>query len=283
MRPEQYDPDLPDYPASLLPFAEHPDYLEAPDETKRLVLTLAWLSWNERVIAAEEFVANPTFEMLAHGVFPGVETPEARETIQQSHIDEVWHTYMHMIAMRRTREARELDSEPTYPHAITNRVLYAMESEASERWERDLLYLLWTAVGEISITTFLDLVAGDTTVQPRHALIARLHSRDEAAHGPVLFEVMQGVYAKLNRKQQELFVRALPKGIVAFGSEDWELWPLILESAGMAKAKEIVAYCRTLPGNALLVTDFTPVRRLVQELEIAEEVEFDFVTNQMTA
>src|SRR5215467_3335271 len=134
MRPEQYDPDLPDYPASLLPFAEHPDYLEAPDETKRLVLTLAWLSWNERVIAAEEFVANPTFEMLAHGVFPGVETPEARETIQQSHIDEVWHTYMHMIAMRRTREARELDSEPTYPHAITNRVLYAMESEASERW-----------------------------------------------------------------------------------------------------------------------------------------------------
>ncbi|MFL5909463.1 MAG: hypothetical protein ACJ768_02675, partial [Gaiellaceae bacterium] len=67
--PEAYDPELADYPESLLPFAEHPAFLGASPEQREQVNTLAWLGYNTRVIAAEEHVANPTFEKLAHGVF----------------------------------------------------------------------------------------------------------------------------------------------------------------------------------------------------------------------
>ncbi|MFI6325557.1 diiron oxygenase [Nonomuraea sp. NPDC050556] len=281
--PGPYDPELMDYPTGLLPFAEHPDYLAATPEQQLQVNTLAWLAYNERVIAAEEYVANPTFEKLAHGVFPGCDRFEAKETIQQSHVDEVWHTYMHMLAMRRTREARRTTAEPDkYGHPVTNRRLYALAAEAGEQWERDLLYLLWTAVGEISINKFLDLVAGDDTIQPMHALVARLHARDEAAHGPVMFEVMKDVFVHLDAKQRDLLARTIPDAILAFGAEDYDLWLEILRFAGFARAKEIVEDSRSLPGNDLIVTDFGPIRRLARELEIEDRVAFDFATNQRT-
>ncbi|MFF5204984.1 diiron oxygenase [Streptosporangium sp. NPDC000396] len=281
LNPGAYDPGLLDYPAGLLPFGEHPDFLAASDEQRSQVNTLAWLAYNERVIAAEEYVANPTFEMLAHGVFPGVERFEAKEAIQQSHVDEVWHTYMHMLAMQRTRQARGIVAEPaTYEHPVTNRRLYALTAETSERWERDLLYLLWTAVGEISINKFLDLVAGDRTIQPMHALITRLHARDENAHGPVMFEVLKDVYASLDRKQRDLLVRTLPDAILAFGAEDYGLWLEILRFVGIPRARQIVEDSRSLPGSDLLVTDFLPIQRLARELEIEHLVDFDFSTNQ---
>ena len=283
LEPGPYDENLLDYPVGLLPFGQHPEFLAASDEQRLQVNTLAWLAYNERVIAAEEHVANPTFEKLAHGVFPGVDGFDAREAIQQSHVDEVWHTYMHMLGMQRTREARGLTADPeTYFHPVTNRTLYGLAARASEQWERDLLYLLWTAVGEISINKFLDLVAGDESIQPMHALIARLHARDEAAHGPVLFELMKQVFVQLNREQQALFARTLPDAIIAFGAEDYELWLEILRFAGITRARDIVEEVRGLPGNDLIVTDFGPVRRLAAELEIEHLVEFDFTTNQRT-
>jgi hypothetical protein len=279
--PEAYDPGLADYPESLLPFAGHPAFLGAPPEQRQRVNTLAWLAYNARVIAAEEHVANPTFAKLAHGVFPGLDRFEVKEAVQQSHIDEVWHTYMHMLAMERTRNVRRLEAEPTgYGHPVTNRTLYGLADEAGEQWKRDLLYLLWTAVGEISINTFLDLVAADRTIQPMHALVTRLHARDEAAHGPIMFAVMRDVFARLNKEQREFLVRLLPDAIVAFAAEDYAMWLDLLTFAGVGQAAEIVADCRARPGPDLMVTDFGPVHRLVRELEIEHLVDFDFAAYQ---
>jgi hypothetical protein len=277
--PEEYQAEVLDYPESLMPFAAHPLFLDAPAEQRRLVNTLAWLAYNKRVIAAEEFVANPTFEKLAHGVFPGVESFAAKEAIQQSHVDEVWHTYMHMLAMQRSKEARRITAEPDYVQPVTNRRLFELTAQTSERWEADVLYLLWTAVGEISINAFLDLLAADKTIQPMHTLIARLHARDEAAHGPVLAELMRRIFPKFNAAQRELFIRLLPDAIVAFGAEDYELWPQILRFSGIAKAEEIIEDTRRQPGADLMLTDFATIHRLVADLGIEDAVDFDFGTN----
>jgi hypothetical protein len=274
--PGDYDHELLDYPPALMPFAEHPDFRAAPEDRRRLVNTLGWLAYNERVIAAEEFVVNPTFERLGHGTFPGVDRWEVKEIVRQSHIDEVWHTYMHMLALRRTREARGITAEPDCPQPVTNRLLHARVGTADEPWQADLLYLLWTTVGEVSVNAFLDLMGGDTTVQPMHALIARLHARDEAAHGPVLVEIMKDVFVHLDRRHQDYFVRHLPAGITAFCAEDYDWWRQILQFAGVRGARDIVEDSRRRAGADLLVTDFSGVRRLCRELGIEERVEFDF-------
>lgn len=279
MTPEPDDPNVTDYPVHLIPFAEHPRFLDAPDESRQLVNTLAWQAYNARVIAAEEYVANPTFEMLTHGVFPGVDRYEAKEAVQQSHIDEVWHTYMHMTAMQRTKEARNLTTQPDYSHPVTNRRLFELVAERSEKWERDMLFLVWTVVGELHINNFLELLARDRTIQPMHSLVARLHARDEAAHGPIVAEVMKDIFVHLDKGQREIFVRTLPDAIRALGAQDYEIWSDILRFVGVPGAVEIINDTRRLPGTEMMLADFSTVERLVRDLDIEDQVDYDFTGN----
>ncbi len=274
--PQEYDPELPDYPERLLPFAEHPLYLAASPQARQRVLTLAWLVYNERVIAAEEHVANPTFAMIMHGVFPGADGVHTKRAVQQTHVDEVWHTYMHMVAMQRTREVRQVTEEPEYPHTVTFRRLLKAEAQASERWERDLLKLVWTTVSEISVNAYLELLSRDETVQPLHSLVPRLHARDESAHSSVMVEVAKGLYTHMNAEQRRFFVAALPRALHAFVEQDFAVWPGILRHAGVERADEIVADCRAQAGGGLLVRDFSGIRRIVREMDLTDQVDFDF-------
>lgn len=276
--PEEYDESLPDYPVRLLPFAEHPLFLAADPVQRQKVITMAWLVYNERVIAAEEYVANPTFAMIMHGAFPGADGLHLKRAVQQTHVDEVWHTYMHMVAMQRTREIREVTSEPHYPHTVTYRKLLEAEAQVSESWERDLLKLVWTTVSEISVNAYLELLSRDETVQPLHALVPRLHARDESAHSSVMVEVAKALYVHMNKEQRGLFADTLPKALHAFVAQDFEVWPGILRHAGIEHADEIVADCRAQAGTGLLVRDFSGIRRIVREMELEDRVEFDFGT-----
>jgi hypothetical protein len=266
--PGEYDPEVPDYPVRFLPFADHPRFVEATPEQRELVLTLAWLIYNERVVTAEEYVANPTFAKIAHGVFPGADRFEIKQTVQQAHVDETWHTYMHMLAMQRTRQLRAVEAEPDYPHAVTYRVLLEEHGRCDEAWERDLLSFVWTAVSEISVNAYLELLSRDTEIQPMHSLVTRLHSRDESAHGPVMVEVSKAVYTNLDRRGRDAFARAIPRALQAFVTQDFAVWPGVLRRAGFADADTIVEECRTVPSSGLLVRDFSGVERLIRELDL---------------
>jgi hypothetical protein len=266
--PPAHDPSVPDYPERFLPFAEHPDFLAAPFERRQVVLTYAWLMYNARVVTAEERIANPTFAKIVHGVFRGGERFDVKQAVQQAHVDETWHTYMHMMAMHHTREVRALGPEPDYPHAVTYRRLVAEQEKVTDAWHRDLLALAWTTVTEVSVNAYLELLSRDTTIQPRHALVARLHARDEAAHGSVMVEVTRELYAHLDPAHRRVFAAALPKAVLAFAAHDYRAWPHLLRHVGIARADDIVEDCRRNPGNSLLVRDFSGVRRLARERDI---------------
>lgn len=272
---DEYDPSIPDYPARFLPFEEHPDFLDASPEQRAHVLTLAWLVYNERVVTAEEYVANPTFAKIVHGVFPGAEKFSVKQVVQQAHIDETWHTYMHMIAMQRTRELRAVTSEPDYPHTVTFRELLKAQADASSEWERDLLALVWTTVSEISVNAYLELLSRDKEIQPLHSLVTRLHARDESAHGPVMIEVAKQVFAHFDARQREMFRRAVPKALGAFVVQDYRVWPLILRDAGFGKAVDIVEDSKSVKGNNLLVRDFSGVKRLIREMDLDVDIDLD--------
>lgn len=265
-------PEIPDYPTRFLPFAEHPDYVDASDRQKQDVLTMGWLVYNERVVTAEEEVANPTFARIVHGKYPGASDPAAAEAIQQAHVDETWHTYMHMLALRRTREVRRLDDEPDYPTTVTHRSMLEAQAECDEQWQRDLLALVWTAVSEISVNAYLELLSRDEAIQPMHSLVTRLHARDESAHGPVMVEVCKKIYAEMNAEQRAMFARAVPMALHAFVVQDFAVWPLILRAAGFGNAEDIVEDSRRVPGNSLLVRDFSGVEKLIRAMNLDVEI-----------
>ncbi|GAA4013679.1 hypothetical protein GCM10022384_67470 [Streptomyces marokkonensis] len=275
-QPDAYQEGLPDYPVRLLPFAEHPDFLAASPEQREQVLTSAWIAYNERVIAAEEKVANPTFARIVHGVFPGADSFEIKRSVQQAHVDETWHTYMHMMAMQRTRDVRGITDEPEYPPTVTYRMLAAAQADASEAWKRDLLALVWTTVSEISVNAYLELLSRDKTIQPLHSLVPRLHAKDESAHGSVMVEVAKALYVHMNAEQRQAFADALPRALHAFVAQDFKLWPVVLRHAGIRKAEDIVEDCKRAAGSNLLVRDFSGVRRVVRGLGLEDQVDFDF-------
>lgn len=273
--PGIHDPEVPDYPVGLLPFAEHPDFLAASPEQRQAVLTHAWITYNERVITAEEEVANPAFALIMHGAFPGAESMEIKRTVQQAHVDETWHTYMHMMAMQRTRELRGIATEPSKPPAITYQRLVEAWAAAAEPWERNLLTLVWATVAEVSVNAYLTLLSKASGIQPLHCLVPQLHARDESAHSSMMVEVAKALYVHMNREQATRFCDALPQALLAFAEHDYRAWSSILTHCGVAHADRIVADCE-VEATSLLVRDFTGIRRVVETLEIEDRIDFDF-------
>jgi hypothetical protein len=209
-----------------------------------------------------------------HGAFPGADSFEIKRAIQQTHVDETFHTYMHMVAMHRSREVRRLFVEPDYPPTVTYRRLLQAKADVSEAWQRDLLALVWTTVSEVSVNAYLTLLSRDDTIQPMHSLVPRLHARDESAHSSIMVEVLKSVFQELTSKQRAAFIAALPAALDAFVAQDYSAWRVILRAAGFADADAIVDDCEHSTDDGLLVRDFSGIRRLVRDLEIEDRVEF---------
>jgi hypothetical protein len=270
------DPTMPDYPERLIPFAKHPLFLKATPSQRQLVNTLAWLGFNARVIAVEDFIVNPVFDKLGRNFFPGTEDDDVKESVKQAQIDEAWHTYMHMLALKKAQAVARIEKHPYSIHPVPSRKLFAAQSEVNESWQSDLLLFLWAVVSEISVSAYLELVARDNTIQPMHALVCRLHVRDESAHGSIMFEIAKRVYRGMNAREREFLLTSFPVAITAFGAEDYEMWPSILRTAGVSGAEEIVHDSQAAPELNFLVTDFSGIERLLQDLDIYDSVEFDF-------
>lgn len=268
----EYDATRPDYPLDLLPFREHPDFLAVSPSQREEVLTWAWVVYNQRVISAEEHVANPAFALVMQGVFPGSDDFAFRRAVQQALVDEHWHTYMHMMAIERSRELREIDRVPVFPHSVTYQRFLQERAQLPEKWERDMLNLVWATVAEVSINAYLTLLSRDREIQPMHSLIVGLHAKDESAHGSLMVEVAKSLYVHLTRQQRRAFAAALPKALDAFVAQDFSAWRAVLGHAGIPRAEAIVADCEHDAGDGKLVRNFSGIQKLARELDIYDEV-----------
>ncbi|MBB4967231.1 diiron oxygenase [Saccharothrix violaceirubra] len=270
-RTDPYDPEVPDYPLSVVPFAEHPRFQDASPERRSRVLTGLWLGYNERVVETERLVAEPGFRLLVDGAFPGT-SPLLCQAIRQSIVDESYHTYMHWTAHTRTMELRGVRERPPRPTLVTYRRLRAAMDAMPEAWERDIAVLVWSAVAETCVNSLLALVARARDIQPMHSLITTLHLRDEAAHGSILVEVMRELFVHMGREQRAAVARCLPLALDAFAEQDPGVLLAELRAADVAGAEEIVGDL----GPGRVVRDFTGARRLVAELGLLDRVDFDF-------
>src|SRR5438105_3066821 len=63
----EFRPERPDYPERLVPPVVQARLRTADAQQRAKVLTLAWLAYNERVIASEEELAVPALKVLLSG------------------------------------------------------------------------------------------------------------------------------------------------------------------------------------------------------------------------
>lgn len=272
---EVFDPARPDYPQQMVPFFHHPKFQALSDELKSSVVTWGWIGYNLRTVTAEEHVVNPALSVIANQ-YLGKDDWHFREAMQQTLIDEHYHTLMHLRAIERTKLERAIDQELDLPPSVTYLRLQALRETLVEPWQKDLAAITFAVVAEISVNAYLDLLADDQSIQPQNRRVAELHNRDEYAHSKVLAEVAKVMYANMQPVQQAFFARTLSVALSAFVAQDYSMWEAILTQLGVEDAAQIIADTRESSKNATIMRDYSGLHKLAHDLGISEQIDFDF-------
>jgi len=273
---DNYDPALPDYPRALVPFWDHPSFDRIADEIKFKILTWGWIVYNTRTIHAEEKVVNPSFDLILQDTFEGTNSFEFKSVIQQSLIDERFHSYMHFNAMFITKALRNVTDKIAIPDSITYRRLLIHQDGEGERWKKDLMTLAAGIVSETSINAYLSLLSKCNTVQPKHSLVSRLHDIDEYAHSSLLVEVAKSVFVALSHREKDFFTSYLPRAMDAFCAQDYAAWKNILLHYKVEGAEEIIKDCEREKEKEKLVNDYTGLKKIAEELNILKSIDYEF-------
>ncbi|MFI6040195.1 diiron oxygenase [Nocardia sp. NPDC051321] len=277
---ELFEPARPDYPEGLIPFRDHPTYQAMDPELRARLLGWGWVAFNKHIMDTEQHVVNPTFALVIEDTF---DTGLAMETLTtamtQAMLDEQYHTLMHLNAssvMRRRRGWRMPETALPLGHKASR--LRQRMANSEQRWQRDLSALAFATVAEISINSYLDLIAEDDEIQPINKVTATMHNRDEYCHSSIADEIAKAVYHRLGPAERALFREAMVDGLEAFAANNFPTWHRIVDLVGFDGGHEMLREVEHDPSAKRLLSNFSGLHKFCSELDILEELTFDWAT-----
>jgi hypothetical protein len=272
-----FDADRPDYPERIVPFHDHPTSQGLPDELRSRLLSWAWIAYNRHTVLAEQRVANPAFALVMEGEFPGLGSQDMEIALAQAMVDEQYHSLMHISASALTRRKRGYDfADAILPESHTARTHQRMREQCGERWQRSLTTLAFATVSEISINAYLDLLADDPDIQVVNSTTARLHNRDEYCHASISDEMAKLVYDVLDADKRRFFLDMLVAGLDAFVATDYATWMAILQTENVPGWGRMVADVQDDKSSSRLVRDYSGLHSLMSDMNVLNEIDFDW-------
>jgi hypothetical protein len=271
-----FDPELPDYPDTIVPFKDHHTYQELSSEQQGEILSWAMIALNRNTMFSEQRVVNPAFSLILQGEFPGLWGEALEISLMQSMVDEQYHTLMHHMASGITRKRRGKpfkDSDLPLPYY--SRVHMQLSADAPERWQRSLLTLSFATITELCIGGYLELIAKAPGIQPMNLALARLHRHDEVCHGSINGELVKVLYPQLNKEQQRFLVQALCDALEAYAANDYGTWQTVMKLVGVKGGEEMLLDVQDA-GRKALLRDYSGLYRVFEDLDVLEQIEFDW-------
>ena len=279
-----FEPNRPDYPERILPFHDHPTYRNLPPQKRSEILSWAWIAYNRHTVMAEQKVANPAFALVMEGEYPALQGEALGLSLAQAMVDEQYHTLMHLNASALTRRRRgRMLPDAELPMSHTAREHQRLRDAASYRWQRSLTTLAFATVSEISINAYLDLLADDPEIQPINSSTAKLHNRDEYCHASISAVLAETVYHQLDGERQRYFLDMLLAGLEAFVATDYGTWHRIMDLTGVTGGHEMLADCQAESGRSRLVRDYTGLHTRLRQMDLLDDVRFDWSTSHISA
>jgi hypothetical protein len=273
--------DRPDYPEDIVPFATHNTWLTASSEARSRILSWAWIAFNRRTITGEQQLANPAFELILEGTFPGAGNFATYLAVGQAMVDEQYHILMHRQASHLTRRRRQLALPDTLlPETYTNIVHRRMRATCTDRRQRDLITLAFATVSEVSINAYLGLLAHDPDVQPMNTATVRTHLRDEYCHAEICREVAKTVYDGLTNSGRQFFLSTLTEALNAFTSTDFTTWERILEVENFPNRDKMIRDVQHGTTKRLL-RDYSGIHSLLSDMDALDMVDFDWAKSEV--
>lgn len=270
-----FDPARPDFRVDMIPFSGHPVWEELSDEQRSQLTSWGWIAYNRNTVLIEQGIANPAFELVISGEYPGIGGQELELAIAQAMVDEQYHTLMHINGSATTRRMREREfSDRVLPASLITTIHDEHLARCSERWERSLTTLAFATVAEISINAYLDLLANDTEIQVVNSRTVHLHNRDEYCHASISAEIFKNVYDVLKPDQRRFLLDKVVAGLAAFVAPDFTTWETIADFEGVRGWEKAAAEVREAQGGTHLVQDHSGVHTLLSEMDVLDQVDF---------
>ena len=260
-----YQDELPDFLISLLPFKDHPDFTMAPYDLQQRVLSCGWLAYNEKTISVETKIIAPACLHVVHGEISGLTDEVAREAMSQVFVDEAYHTLLLVNACRVTRQRRGLEFL-RFPEFTLIRETRDQIAMYTEPWKKILMQLVCATVSEVSISDYLSLLSGATSIQPLNMMTTEIHRRDESAHAGIFKKISQMSYSALSRTERDFFVKNLAKPLAWFSSWELTVWQSLLTQIKFPNADQIIQDCRSASEYDLTTRDFSALSELMVSL-----------------
>jgi hypothetical protein len=265
-----YDSRRPDFLPELLPFHDHPDFVNAPEPFRQAALSCGWLAYNEKTVAIESRIVTPACMHLVDSDVAGLCGERLREPVAQALVDESYHILLVVRACGLTRRLRGLtDLRIPQFELVTN--MRRCQAAYAEPWKKILIQLATAVVSEILVSDYLSLLAQARNIQPLNRITTEIHRRDEAAHNGLFKSLGAVIYHALSAVEKEFFVRALTLPAAWFASPELEVWQAMLRQIGFPNADRILRDCRADRQGRQACLDLTTLEVLFSDLGIEAE------------
>lgn len=262
-----YDPRKPDFLTELLPFHDHPVFLNAAPEHKQAALSCGWIAYNEKTVAIESKIVSPACMHLIDGEVSGFPRHRYRSAVAQALTDEAFHILLVVQATGVTRQRRKL-SELVLPSFELVDSMQQHQEQHPEKWKKILIQLATAVVSEVMVSEYLSRLSNAFDIQPLNRVTTEIHRRDESAHNGLFKSLGAVIYHGLDAREREFFVGALAQPSLWFASPELHVWEAMLNQVGFPDAGRMIADCRALRRSKDIHLDLTTLETLFADLGV---------------
>lgn len=267
-----FDAERDDFRVDLLPFKDHPDFLNASLAMQKQILSCGWIAYNEKTVDIESKVISPACNHIIYKEVPGVEDGTSQMIASDTLVDEAYHIQLVVAACRLTRQYRGLE----HLRLPSFNLVKNMEFEKArypETWKKILVQMATGIVSEVFVSDYLKLLANDTAIQPLNRLTVYTHLRDEKAHHSIFKGLAKCIYAYLTPEQKRFFAEVLPKPVRWFANVELEVWEVMLRQINFPHTERMIRDCTAAADVNLLRIDYSGITSLAEELGILNSVQ----------
>lgn len=264
----QFDLDRDDFLYELLPFQNHPSFIDAPLEVKRKILTCGWVLYNHKTIAIENTIINPICVTILEDKIPGLSSDIAKRSICETMVDEAYHVLLVTNALNLTSQFRAHQFISCSFNLETE--MKKLQASYTETWQKHLIHLATAIVSEIFISDYLKLLSDSEHIQPINRVTTKIHREDELAHSNIFRNLSKIFYAHLQPKEKFFFAEILAKPVRWFADREFSVWNHLFSQYGLSHYSDMLRDCQYINEQCLNFIDYSDLVKLAVEIGITD-------------
>lgn len=235
-----FDAEKEDFLVELLPFGDHPLFINACPKMKSQILSCGWIAYNAKTITIETEMVFPVCMAILSDQFNKTFDRLTKQLITETLVDESYHIHLCTYGNEITKYHRNLNVK-LQSFEFVHKIRHLQDSYA-DQWKKSIIQLVATIASEIFITDYLSLVSKSEshTIQPLNSLIVKTHRSDELVHGKIFTHIADTIFNHLNKKEKEFFAEMMPKPLVWLSEIEFDLWLFILKQIKFSDAEQMI-------------------------------------------